>query len=118
MPRVTKYIPTEVEFDLPEGASRPDLSISPDSISSFEFLIRDGEPEACRYLCPCGCGNQVFLYLVNSRRRRKNEGHGVAFQGHVWDVREGGHLIHPSVNHLDGCKSHYFINADGAVVWC
>jgi len=36
----------------------------------------------------------------------------------VWDVRINGNLIHPSVNHMDGCKSHYFIKENGAVSWC
>lgn len=113
--RVTKYIETKTAFDLPEGAQRTPLSINPDGTTSFETLIREGEPEAVRYLCPCGCGTEVFLYLTNSKRER---GEYKKLGGHVWDYRTGGHLIHPSVNHTgDPCKSHYYIRDDGTVDW-
>ena len=115
MPRIEKYIPTETSFRLEDGIRRPDLETTPGGISSFEFLMLDGEPEACRFLCPCGCGGQVFLYLTNSRRSR-GECHKLG--GHVWDPRTNGYLISPSVNQLDGCRSHYFIREDGTVQWC
>jgi len=66
MPRVTRYVVTETAFFLPEGGTRPTLAVDPEGVASFEFLMLDGEPEACRFPCPCGCGNEVFLYLTNS----------------------------------------------------
>lgn len=115
MARVSKYIPTETAFYLPEGARRTTLTVDPHGVASFEFLMLGGEPEACRFPCPCGCGDEVFLYLTNSRRER---GEYKKLGGHVWDSRTAGHLIHPSVNHTDGCRSHYFIKEDGTVSWC
>ena len=44
MAQVTRYIPTETAFYLPEGARRTTLTVDPHGVASFEFLMLDGEP--------------------------------------------------------------------------
>ena len=59
-------------------------------------------------LCPCGCGTHTQLHL----QKWKNRPH--------WNVSEitfGTLTIHPSIQRVDGCKSHYFIR-EGKVQWC
>lgn len=72
------------------------------------FVVREGTLKKWAYLrCPCGCREVIQLSLNPSRRPR-------------WEVREDWFLrptLHPSVNRLDGCRSHFWVRS-GAVEWC
>ena len=62
------------------------------------------------YHCPCGCGEfcQIPVILNGPKVNPR------------WQVTVDGQnriTLYPSVNHLDGCKSHYFIT-ENKVVWC
>jgi len=115
--RIKRYITREVPYNLEEDQERLSVAQEGDT-APFEYLMRDGEVEAVRYSCPCGCGMVVMLRCTNSRQRRKVGQHPQDAGLHLWDARSEGRLINPSVNHLGGCKSHYFLNGDGTVTWC
>ena len=100
--RIEKYV--EVEYVW--GEDRP----SPQP-GEMQVLIRNDEVRAVDFLCPCGCGRSYFTPVTHSEARRPSP-------GPIWDYHHAGHMIHPSVNVLSGCKSHFFINLDGTVQWC
>lgn len=59
------------------------------------------------FLCPCGCGETLYLSLHADGRPR-------------WTLYEhGGGLISliPSIRRLIGCRSHFFLKR-GQIVWC
>ncbi|PKP01376.1 MAG: hypothetical protein CVU11_15400 [Bacteroidetes bacterium HGW-Bacteroidetes-6] len=56
--------------------------------------------------CPCGCGDTIMLSLNEK-----------AYPS--WSIKQdkiGRATISPSVNKLDGCKSHFFIRK-GKLIW-
>lgn len=56
--------------------------------------------------CPCGCGDSIMLSLNKK-----------AYPS--WSIKQdkiGRATISPSVNKLDGCKSHFFIRK-GKLIW-
>ena len=58
------------------------------------------------YMCPCGCGQQTALNLMEAYSPR-------------WTVvveSDGSFNLHPSVNNLV-CMSHYWIK-NSTVEWC
>ena len=60
------------------------------------------------YLCPCGCGADVFIPL-----RFDNT---VQSQRWLYSKSEHGITLSPSILETWRCKSHYFIR-DSKVVW-
>src|SRR5437879_3591112 len=53
---------------------------------------------AVAFKCPCGCGDAVWLNLL--------EGHSSR-----WEVEhhsDGKISLHPSINRVVGCRSHFF----------
>lgn len=59
--------------------------------------------------CPCGCGENVVLALKPGKANDYAD----------WELHiepTGRPTLKPSVNHQDGCKSHYTIT-DGEVHW-
>ncbi|WP_416235422.1 DUF6527 family protein [Nitrospirillum sp. BR 11164] len=61
---------------------------------------------AC-FRCPCGCGERVLLSLAENRRPR-------------WSVSVdwlGRPTLSPSINRLDGCRSHFWVRR-GRIEWC
>lgn len=70
--------------------------------------LPDGSVKAVDFLCPCGCG--MGGYTPVTQGTPKTERH--------WQYMENGHLVWPSVRYMGGCKSHFFIKADGTVDWC
>jgi len=57
-------------------------------------------------LCPCGC-NQIIMLSLNKTNRPR------------WSIEIdcfGRPTIHPSINQLSGCKSHFWIKK-GKVHW-
>lgn len=96
--------------------ARPDLvttvvSDHPDPeriLPGLLFVVTNGKLRkwAC-FRCPCGCGEKIMLSLVENRRPR-------------WTVITdwlGRPTISPSVNRLDGCRSHFLVQK-GRVAWC
>lgn len=67
-----------------------------------------GEPEflAVGFLCPCGCGDKIYLPLDGPEEQR-------------WSLKmeRGRPTITPSIKQRGGCESHFFLTA-GEVVWC
>lgn len=63
----------------------------------------NGNPVSVDFLCPCGCGRSCYTNLRMDHPRR-------------WDYSKGqnGPTITPSINYLEGCKSHFTIT-DGKV---
>lgn len=64
------------------------------------------KPWSTAFLCPCGCGALVELNLLPEARPS-------------WQVKpywDGTVSLHPSVNRLIGCRSHFWIK-QGLVKW-
>lgn len=57
--------------------------------------------------CPCGCGDQIMLNLLKDAKPCWN----IVFA--QYRIPTG---ISPSINRLQGCKSHFFIQ-DFKTVW-
>jgi len=56
--------------------------------------------------CPCGCGDLIMLSLIKS-----------SFPS--WTIKQdkiGRATIYPSINKLNGCRSHFFIRK-GKLIW-
>lgn len=73
----------------------------------------DGEVLAVDFKCPCGCGSGGWTPIVSSQYGTRTD-----HPRPLWDWMTGGNMINPSVRYLSGCKSHFWIRADGTVVWC
>lgn len=70
-------------------------------------VVDDGFNEQAAMLCPCGCGNILHLNLNPDDRP-------------CWKVTQhtdGTSTLHPSVNRMKGCKSHFWFR-QGHVDWC
>lgn len=64
------------------------------------------------YVCPCGCGSTVTLFICSPGDQTRPEG--------SWEFAVVGDLpsLSPSVNQTGyPCRSHYFLR-DGKVQWC
>ena len=71
------------------------------------ILTEDGDPWEARFVCPCGCKQELDLNLLPDQRP-------------TWTItqdQEGIATIHPSVWRHVGCKSHFFVQ-NGVVNWC
>lgn len=74
--------------------------------SQLIYLVGDnGYLTHAAFLCPCGCGEPIFLNLLTDARP-------------CWSVTvyRGVPSIAPSVNRVRGCRSHFFIRS-GRVEW-
>lgn len=62
------------------------------------------KPMAAIYVCPCGCGKDIYTPVNGSRG---------------WQYSHGpnGPTLSPSVRWVQGCKAHFFIK-DGKVEFC
>lgn len=71
-----------------------------------EFWTPDNPPACAVLLCPCGCGESVYVSLMTGDRPN-------------WKLTgdEGQPAtLTPSIQHLKGCKSHYWLT-EGRIVW-
>lgn len=102
MPKIDKFQIIEMNWDDSSGGEPPPGVVW--------VLIRKIHCEAVEYMCPCGCGDHLLIYVF----RPDESATGLR----RWQFKEGGHLIDPSVRHEAGCKSHYYILEDGTVKWC
>lgn len=94
MSQITQYVEERHEF----GSDRPAPS------GNAMQVIYDGEtPYAVDFLCPCGCGDSIYLPVcVGTKEKYK------------WGFSPGPHLT-PSVRRLNACKSHFNVEANGVV---
>lgn len=76
-------------------------------IKNIVYVVGEKKFVKWAYLkCPCGCNDAIMLSL----NRTKSPS---------WSVKQdklGRATISPSINKLDGCKSHFFIK-NGKVIW-
>lgn len=89
----------------------------------FYLLENAGAPWCAVFLCPCGCGDPVWLNLaegvrpkwtVNKYPIKKSAVGPSVFSG---DDSSMSFDLSPSVHRSVGCKSHFFLKA-GEVEWC
>lgn len=70
------------------------------------LVIEDGIEEYLALLCPCRCGETIYLNLLPDDRP-------------CWRLERGRNQtfsVHPSVWRTTGCCSHFFLRA-GKVIW-
>ncbi|HBC31162.1 hypothetical protein KCV26_11440 [Petrimonas sulfuriphila] len=81
---------------------------NPDSLKeNIVYVVGNKNYSKWGYMkCPCGCGDLIMLSLNKD-----------SFPS--WTIKQdklGRATISPSINRLDGCKSHYFIRK-GKLIW-
>lgn len=71
------------------------------------FIVKDGlEPELLGFKCPCGCGSDILLNLLQDASPRWS-----------YSITEKNQIdIHPSVWRNSGCRSHFFVS-EGKIKW-
>jgi hypothetical protein len=57
-------------------------------------------------LCPCGCGEHLYLNLDPSERPCWE------FMRHKWGIIS----LHPSIHRMVGCRSHFWLR-NGQIIW-
>lgn len=70
------------------------------------LITEEGVPWSVALKCPCGCGEMLFLSLLEGSPRWRIEQH-----------RNGTVSISPSIWRTSGCKSHFFLKK-GLIAWC
>ena len=79
----------------------------PDKIKEHSiYVIGKGDPWLLIFLCPCGCGEELRLNMMEEEQP-------------CWTLKNEGKRfdLFPSVNRVKGCRSHFWIK-QGKVVWC
>ena len=80
------------------------------AIIGTEIAARNGA--SVHYICPCGCGKEVFLPCTTVTEPRNRDPQ--------WELKLTGPLnlvtLHPSIMDRGSCKSHYHIR-EGKVEW-
>src|SRR5579883_1213407 len=75
--------------------------------SDTVYLITDdGDPWSVAMKCPCGCGEVLFLSLLEGSPRWRIEQH-----------RNGTVSVWPSIWRTSHCRSHFFLKK-GLIAWC
>lgn len=73
------------------------------------YLWGYGPPFAALFLCPCGCGKEISIRVV--------QGKPDAYQCWTFETHEDGTItLSPSILQRFDCKAHFFIRR-GRVVW-
>jgi hypothetical protein len=91
-----------VPFEVAVVSSAPRMLRS----DTIYAVTEDQEPWTVAMLCPCGCGEQIYMSLLDESPK--------------WDLElhnDGTPSLHPSVRRTVGCKSHFFLKR-GLVTWC
>lgn len=71
------------------------------------FVYLENEvPQGVRYLCPCGCGNEIYTPVCVDK---KTEHHWLFSRG------PNGPTLFPSIRWTSGCKAHFNIE-NGKVI--
>ncbi len=79
---------------------------APDTV----YVVGDGETVSCAgFLCPCGCGLEVYLPLIPGSPSRP--------RWHLHVAEDKKVTLSPSILQRGGCESHYYI-VKGEVQWC
>ena len=106
---ITEYLRSLFRFKRgpvyrPRYTDEEPLSVAPATI----YIIGEkGYEWAVTFKCPCGCGDNISLNLL--------EGHPQRWRVHF---NHKGHLsLSPSINRLVGCRSHFYL-WDDRVHWC
>jgi Family of unknown function (DUF6527) len=95
------------------GPPRQLVTVAGDSLPSklpWRNLILandDGEDWCVGFKCPCGCGRNIELLVIDEAHPR-------------WDISVDGQkrpTLHPSVWLNTGCRSHFWIK-NGRIQWC
>jgi hypothetical protein len=78
--------------------------LSPDTL-----YVAGEEPHvwAAALLCPCGCGDTIYLNLLEDETPRWTLHH----------ERNGAVSLRPSVWRTKGCRSHFFVR-HSRIEWC
>lgn len=75
-------------------------------LSNKIYIIKEGnQPDSLLFLCPCDCGNKIYLNLLPDANPRW----AISFSNSKITVM-------PSINRTVGCGSHFFI-ISGKVRW-
>jgi hypothetical protein len=71
------------------------------------YILRgeDGKISYLKYKCPCGCGESVFVPVVEKDKKEPND--------NTW-IHLGGTAMSPSMRYST-CGSHYFLLGGGMV---
>lgn len=70
-----------------------------------------GAPLFAHFLCPCGCGHEMSVPLQGPNSYPPAKKWHLAYDA---DDKPG---ISPSIEMVEGCRSHYFIRS-AKVEWC
>lgn len=92
-----RYRTEVVRNDLPEILEKRRLYVVEES----------GYQESAALLCPCGCGQVLYLNLLEEERP-------------CWRVRSSARAwttVSPSIWRKTGCKSHFWLR-EGKIYWC
>lgn len=71
------------------------------------ILLEDAGPYAVGFKCPCGCGEDIELTVMEGVTPR-------------WDIEIDSSkrpTLRPSVWKQSGCRSHFWVK-NGRIVWC
>ena len=71
------------------------------------ILLEDDGPYAVGFKCPCGCGDDIELLVMENVTPR-------------WDIEidsSNQPTLRPSIWKQSGCKSHFWVTK-GRIVWC
>lgn len=75
--------------------------------NAFIYIVsEEGYDWAVVFYCPCGCKETIRLSLLNNSRPRWS-----------YKIKRGRLNLYPSVQKVNGCKSHFHI-VEGKVKWC
>jgi len=97
----------ELGFD--KRAPKPASAFRAKHVVEIPYLLRTGtlyvseKYNTVAHLCPCGCGEDVFIPIGEP--------------GWKLFLNEGKVTLSPSLQHRFKCRSHYFIE-DNQVRWC
>lgn len=92
---------------IPQHVSAVSVSDQPDNLQDgLLYFVGDGVPWMAALLCPCGCGSDIRLSLIEDDTPRWR----ATFQ------KAGAASLYPSIWRTKGCRSHFFVRA-GRVVW-
>jgi len=72
------------------------------------YLYNKENAEWAWFRCPCGCGTIIVLRIENPKQ---------SFPSWILTVNNNLVTFSPSIQQLNGCKSHFFIR-EGKVIWC
>lgn len=70
------------------------------------YLIGDELPWLLVIRCPCSCGDEIRLNLLQEESPNWR-----------YKITNKSIDVHPSIRRVRGCKSHFWIK-NGRIIWC